>query len=183
MQRKATMEKQVEANLRLDELRAQDLMTYYNNLANLKKGYNQNKLQSTLKNLEDVFNTENLKRTSDFNAESSYRQGRMENRMNLIQGISDSVGQLLSEVNNSAMTAAKLQTMQDAYGKNKVKPQTSFSPVGIQDPNSQYFGNSGQNSVMTKEQFDTLYNQILSRGYNLELGKMGGKFKVKRRNK
>lgn len=183
LQRKATMEKQVEANLRLDELRAQDLMTYYNNLANLKKGYNQNKLQSTLKNLEDVFNTENLKRTSDFNAESSYRQGRMENRMNLIQGISDSFGQFFNEVNNSAMTAAKLQTMQDAYGKNKVKPQTSFSPVGIQDPNSQYFGNSGQNSVMTKEQFDTLYNQILSRGYNLELGKMGGKFKVKRRNK
>lgn len=183
LQRKATMEKQVDANLRLDELRARDLIAYYNNLANLKKGYNQNKLQSTLKNLEDVFNTENLKRTSDFNAESSYRQGRMENRMNLIQGISDSVGQFLSEVNNSAMTAAKLQTMQDAYGNNRVNPQTSFSPVGIQSGNSQYFGNSGQNSVMTKEQFDTLYNQILSRGYNLELGRMGGKFKVKRRNK
>lgn len=183
LQRKATMEKQVDANLRLDELRARDLIAYYNNLANLKKGYNQNKLQSTLKNLEDVFNTENLKRTSDFNAESSYRQGRMQNRINLIQGISDSVGQFLSEVNNSAMTAARLQTMQDAYGNNRVNPQTSFSPVGIQSGNSQYFGNSGQNSVMTKEQFDKLYDQILSRGYNLELGRMGGKFKVKRRNK
>lgn len=136
-QRQKTYEKQIDANLRIDELRALDLEKYFNNLANIKKGYNQNKLSSELNYLQDKYNTENLKRTSDYNAENLYRTGRAENRMNLIQGISDSLGQFFGEVNNSAATIAKLQAMQSAYGNNKVNVT----------------------------------------------GRMGGKFKVKRRNK
>lgn len=180
-QRQKTYEKQIEANLRIDELRAQDLEKYFNNLANIKKGYNQNKLSSELNYLQDKYNTENLKRTSDYNAENLYREGRRENRMNLIQGISDSMGQFFNEVNNSAMTMAKLQTMQNAYGNNRVNPQTSFSPMGIQNPTSQYFGNSAYNSANNFAETQAgqdLIQQILANGYNF---KLGGKTKIKRR--
>ena len=183
LQRQKTYEKQIDANLRLDELRAKDLQTYYNNLAALKRGYNQNKLSTELDYLKDTYNTESLKRTSDYNAENEYREGRRENRMNLIQGISDSMGQFFNEINNSAMTMAKLQAMQSAYGNNKINTTSEFKPVGLPNPTSQYFGNSAYNSANNFAETQAgqkLIQQILANGYNF---KLGGKTKIKRRNK